>query len=97
MIPAYLRWPAKDPSDSLDYSIDWTKQLALPTTADTIATVVWTVPTGLTAGPQILSGNVTTAWLSGGTNGVEYLVTCRITTANNRIIERSVRIVVQEL
>lgn len=94
---ALLRWPAKDPADNLDFSIDWTDQLALPTTPDTISAVVWTVPAGLTAGNQSHASGIATTWLSGGTAGTEYVVTCRITTAAGRIIERSARLAVREL
>jgi hypothetical protein len=94
---ALLRWPAKDPSDNLDYSIDWTDQLALPSTPDTIATVAWTVPAGLTAGAQYHASGIATTWLSGGTAGTEYVVACRITTSAGRVIERSARLAVREL
>lgn len=94
---AALRWPAKDPADHLDFSIDWSDQLAIGAAPDTISTVVWTVPAGLTAGVQSHAAGVATTWLSGGAAGTEYVVTCRITTAAGRIIERSARLAVREL
>lgn len=92
-----LRWPPKDPADVLDYSIDWTEQLALPATPDSIATVAWTVPAGLTKGADSHAGGVATVWLSGGVAGTDYAVTCRIVTAGGRTIERSAKLQVKEL
>jgi hypothetical protein len=82
----------KDPSATLDYSIDWSKWLA----DDTILTSEWTVPTGLT---QMAASNTTTkatVWLSGGTAGQIYTVTNRISTAGGRTDERSIIIRVAE-
>jgi hypothetical protein len=94
---AALRWPDKDPSENLDFSMDWTDQLALTQTPDTIATMTWTVPAGLTAGAQYHADGIATTWLSSGTAGTDYTLTCRITTAAGRVIERNVRLFVREL
>ena len=94
---AALRWPDKDPADVLDYGLDWSEQLALVSPADTISSATWTVPAGLTAGAQFVVGGVATTWLSGGTAGTDYTVTCRIVTAGGRTLERSVKLLVKEL
>lgn len=91
------RWPDKDPADVLDYTIDWSEELAAPSPADAIASVVWTVPGGLTQGATLVQGGRTTVWLSGGTAGTDYTVTCRITTDQGRVIERSRKIRVREM
>lgn len=91
------RWPDKDPSDSVDFAVDWADQLALVSPADTISSVTWTVPAGLTAGPQFLVGSVATAWLSGGTAVTDYTIICRIVTTGGRTLERSVKLQVKEL
>ena len=78
----------KDPQSTLDYKLDWSSWL----TTDTIASVIWTVETGIT---QTATSNTTTSatiWLSGGEVGTEYTVTCRITTTAGRIDERSIAI-----
>lgn len=93
---AALRWPDKDPADVLDYGLDWSDQLALVTPADTISSATWTVPAGLTAGAQFVIGAVATIWLSGGTAGTDYTITCRIVTAGGRTLERSVKLLVRE-
>jgi len=82
----------KDPLATLDYTVDWSAWLA---TGDTLASVVWTVPTGLT---KTTSSNTTTAatiWLSGGNVTVTYNVTCDITTVDGRIDARELVIQVQ--
>jgi hypothetical protein len=94
---AALRWPDKDPADVLDYSLDLAEFLALSTPADTVSTVAWTVPAGLTAGVQYHADGIATTWLSGGTAGTDYTVTARITTTAGRVIERSAAIYVREL
>lgn len=97
MAIAALRWPDKDPAENLDFSMDWTDQLTLTPTPDTITAMAWTVPAGLTAGAQYHATGIATTWLSGGTAGTDYAVTCRITTAAGRVIERNVRLLVREL
>jgi hypothetical protein len=86
----------KDPSDVTDWAIDFAAELALSSPADTIATAVWTVPAGLTAGAQQIIGSKASTFLSGGAAGTDYVLTCRITTAGGRTIERSARLFVRE-
>jgi hypothetical protein len=86
-------WPNKDPDDILDYSIDWTRLLD---PGDTIASVTWIVPSGLTGGAELITGAITTVWLSGGTTGRTYDVTARVTTSGGRQIDRSGRLFVTE-
>lgn len=94
---AALRWPDKDPADVLDYALDWSDQLALSDPDDTISSATWTVPAGLTAGAQFVASGIAAIWLSGGTAGTDYTVTCRIVTTGGRTLERSVKLLVKEL
>ena len=94
---AVLRWPDKDPADVLDYALDFTDFLAQSDPDDTISSVIWTVPAGLTAGVQTVLGALAIAWLSGGTAGVNYAITCRMVTAGGRTIERNVQLYVREI
>lgn len=82
----------KDPDAILDYAIDWTSWL----NDDTISTVTWTVPSGITKTAQSNNASVSTIWLSGGTSGVEYSVTCRIVTAGARTDERTIKIYLKQ-
>lgn len=77
----------KDPTDVDAWSVDWATKLG----ADTISTSTWTVPTGITQTTPSPSNTTTTTtiWLSGGTDGVHYTLTNRITTAAGRTLERS--------
>ncbi len=80
----------KDPDAALDYGVDWSAWLG----TDTIASAVWTLPAGLTQPrPSSVAGGIATVWLAGGTSGVTYTVTCRVTTAAGRIDDRSHRII----
>ena len=83
----------KDPNAKLDYRVDWSAWL----NGDTVATVAWTVPTGLTKTSETNTTTAATVWLEGGTAGVDYRIVCRITTAAGRIADRSfvVRVVEQ--
>ena len=96
-MPASLGWSTKDPSDIAPHGIDWSRELAAVTPAETIATVVWTVPAGLTGGTQSVSGSVALIVLSAGVAGADYEVTCRITTSGGRTLERSASLAVRDL
>ena len=81
----------KDPNETLDYVVTWSDFLG----ADTIATVTWDVPTGLT---NVTTSNTTTTatiFISGGTHGQEYIVGCKITTAGSRTAERSFKLIIR--
>ena len=75
----------KDPQAHLDYAVDWSPWLD----GDTIASVAWTVPAGLTLESQSHTATVATAWLSGGEVGVTYTVVCEVTTAAGRVDDRT--------
>jgi hypothetical protein len=99
-----LKWPNKDPDEILDYSIDWSRFLG----TDTIDSVTWFVndadgvKTQLSAAGPLINGiqlisttntsTVTTAYLGSGTENVQYLFHCRITTTAGLTVERSVRL-----
>jgi hypothetical protein len=76
----------KDPQETLDYEVDWTRWL----NGDTITLSEWFVPTGITKDTAtVKNGKVTVVWLLGGTLGVNYELTNRITTLGGRVSERS--------
>jgi hypothetical protein len=87
-----MKWPRKDPSEVLDYQIDWAPVLE----SDTIATSTWIVPAGFTVGSSTNTATTTTVWLSGGDLG-PHLITNRITTAGGRTFERSVSLLVEQM
>ena len=79
----------KDPDAVLDYTLDWATWLDTDTLT---GTPTWTVQSGLTKDSQSNTSTAATAWLSGGVAGMNYMVSCRITTAAGRTDERSIRI-----
>lgn len=76
----------KDPSAILDYQLDWSEWLG----SDTIASHTVTAATGLTVVSSTATTSAVTMWLSGGTAGTSYVVTCRVVTAGGRTDERSI-------
>jgi hypothetical protein len=91
----------KDPDATLDYKVDWSGWLQ---TGETIDTCVVTAETGITVedgarAPALADTDTSVVfWLSGGTAGTEYNVTCQITTdaVPARTDERTIRVVVKE-
>jgi hypothetical protein len=81
----------KDPDERKDYSIQWAAHL---TGAETIASSVWVVDTGITVATTTTSATATTIWLEGGTSGTNYKVINRITTTSSpaRILEKAIQI-----
>lgn len=82
----------KDPDAKKDYGVDWGPWLA--NEGDTIAAVSWDVPAGLTVTAVSPPQATPTVWLSGGTAGESYRVTCHIVTAAGRIDEHGFTVVV---
>lgn len=85
----------KDSNAKLDFAIDWTPWLQ---SGDTITTATWTVPAGITQAtpaPSVTGGKAT-IWLEGGTVGASYAVTCRVTTTQGRIDDRTITILIRE-
>lgn len=82
-------FPPKDPDESLDYQFDWaaqknnTGQTNWLQDGETIVSHEITVPAGITLGSSsiINDGTAVLVWLSGGTEGIDYEITCEITTA----------------
>lgn len=88
-VPVYV----KDPDANLDYGFDWSDWLA---TAETISSVFWTVPTGITNTDEDFTDTTASIWLSSGTVGTSYSVACKITTSAGRVDERTMTIRVKQ-
>jgi hypothetical protein len=102
------RWPNKDPQDTLDYTIDWSRFLP---SGVTLSAAQWYVEgadkvkqsisagatvAGITLVAVSASTTTTTIVLMNGTNNVDYKFTCHATFSNGNIVERSVRLSVKE-
>ena len=83
----------KDPNAVLDYQWDWSDWLAA---SETISTVVFIVPVGITLSSQSNTTTTATIFLSGGTVNDGYKVTCRITTNQSRTEDRSIYLICRE-
>lgn len=85
----------KDVDAVLDYRFDWSDWLE---TGDTIATRTVTATTGITVDSSSITDSSTsvTVWLSGGTVGATYDVSCLIVTVQSRTDERTVSVRVLE-
>lgn len=83
----------KDPSDVLDYLLDYTQLLQ----SDGIASITVTGE-NITIDSSSFSGKVVTIFVSGGNNGNIAVVTTKIVTTNvtPRTFERSFRVRIEE-
>ena len=93
----------KDPQAVLDYKFDW-KALTNGSgpsdwlaSSETISSFVITADAGLTvnSSSQTDTNTSVTVWLSGGTDGIEYSLACKIVTSSARTDERTVTISVR--
>ena len=98
--PPPLNWPAKDPSDVLDYEFDIAPAV-VGNDGDSIATLDVEVapsnPGDLTVNSATTDGTKAVLWLSAGQSGTVYTVTLLITTVNGRALQRSVLLPVLSL
>lgn len=85
----------KDPNAVLDYKFDWSDWLAA---GETISTRTITAGSGITVDSSSITDTNTsvTVWLSGGTAGDSYDVTCQIVTSDSRTDERTIVIVCRD-
>lgn len=101
------RWPDKDPDETLDFSVDWSRVL----TNDTLSSATWFIKEadgtkneladaetveGLQFVSGSVSGKVATARFSQGTNNKRYTVVCQITTGGALVFERDIHLRVKE-
>lgn len=91
-----LKWSNKDPNEVLDYVMEWDERLDV---GDEITSSIWFFAVeNDSPGLQIDSDDFvnsppyTVAWLSGGTLGVTYQLTNRITTAGGRTMDQTVKV-----
>jgi len=102
------RWPNKDPDETLDYSIDWSRFLG---DGVNVSSVEWYVDnasgvkTAINAGEtvngiqnvsQTNTSKVSTINIGSGTNNVDYKFYCRITDTSGSQAERVVKLRIKE-
>jgi hypothetical protein len=88
----------KQPSANKDYDFNWSDWLRV---GDDLASAVVTVTpaSGLTLGTMTIDGidNIVKQFVSGGVDGSDYKLTCRITTTQGRVDECEIYILVRDL
>lgn len=85
-----LFWPPKDPSEVLDYDINWAPRLG----TDTILTSTWLIPAGvsLAINSNSFTSQRTKAWLSGGIALQTYILRNDVTTLGGDTMYETVSI-----
>ena len=85
----------KDPDATLDYEFDWSDWLT--PIGDTIVSVQWVLSAGLTLVNGSNTTTSATAFVSGGVDGDQETLTCRVTTNSTppRIDDRTVILDIQ--
>jgi hypothetical protein len=100
VLPPQLAWPAKDPSDSLDYVFDISEAIA-GNEGDTIATLDVVIspsnPGDLTLDAASADGTRAILWLSAGFSGITYEITITVGTNCGRVVSRTVDLPVLSL
>jgi len=85
----------KQPSEVLDYDFKYTDWLD---SGDEIESAEVTVATGITLDSyNIVSPGIVKVWLSGGTDGETYLITCVATTEGGREKEKEFKLKIKEV
>lgn len=76
----------QDPNANLDWIFDWNLWLG---EFEYITVATFITDPGITVTANSHTQKTATVWISGGTEGQTYNITCRITTNEGRIDDRS--------
>ncbi len=83
-----------DPNAVLDFEIDF--GAAWLAAGETIVSTTIEAEEGITVAPEgrptTTTGGVVTVWLTGGSVGVVYDITCRVSTTAGRTDDRTIRV-----
>lgn len=101
------KWPDKDPDETVDFSVDWSRFIPETTLAganwsikDASGTKVSVSNAQIVDGLQFiastLSGKVVTARFALGTVNKTYTTSCSITTGDGLTYERSIQLRIKE-
>lgn len=93
MVGSVYYWPAKDPSDVLDYGVDWTDRLVA---GEVISATTFSIVSGdVIINSQSHTDTMSVVWLSSGSDGSGALVNCHVTTSQGRQFDLDINIRVQ--
>lgn len=103
------KWPDKDPDETIDFSVDWSRFIPNKTLAaanwfikDSDGTKTSVTNSQTVDGLQFVSptleasDKVATARFASGTVGKKYTVTCSITTGDGLTFERNISLRIRE-
>lgn len=79
----------KDPDTTTYFTLDWSPDIR---PGETLSSTTWTVGAGLDKESESRVGNVSTLWVSGGTDGTTYEATCQATYDSARTEDWTIRI-----
>lgn len=85
----------KQPAEKLDYDVTYDDFFVNRT--DALQGVVVTADAGITLATPVVSGNNVKLFLSGGTEGITYEITLRMTTTTGVIKEDEFRVTIKEI
>ena len=86
----------KQPADTKDYDIDYSEWLTLNDNVESVVVAVEGTDALLSVVSTFIVDPIVKIWLSGGTAGVTYKVTCTMTSADGRIQQDEFKIKVKE-
>ncbi|WP_290943001.1 hypothetical protein [Hyphomonas sp.] len=103
-----LKWPSKDPDETVDFSVDWSRYLNNQANIDTVSWFVndssgvkTRIETGEIVNNLQLVGvsntnTVATANLGLGTNNTKYKLHCQILDTSGTVAERAITLPIKE-
>lgn len=83
----------KQPADKFDYDIDYTDWL---TSGDNVQGAIVSGDAGITIDSTFINDPRIKIWLSGGTAGITYKVTCTMTSSDGRVRQDEFKIRIKE-
>lgn len=91
----YPVWPRAAGETVNDGSVVWTARHPDDASLTSVASADWTVPSGITEVSASESGFLTSITLSGGTDGVDYDILCRMTDSQGNVHEQTITVPVR--
>ncbi len=82
----------KTPDEAITVTFNWAARLD----GETISSVSYELPDGLTNAAETGATSVRTVRLTGGTDGCTYRVICKVVTSGTRTLEWVKRVIVRE-
>lgn len=76
----------QDPNSTLDWVFDWSQWLG---EFETISSASFTTDPGITVTTSSHTTKTAKVWLTGGTEGQVYRITCRVVTSEGRTDDRT--------